>query len=98
MHKYSQWWCSADIWAQTCAQWIEGEFVHESDIATINSCGGAEKAKGTYKGGSIFQGQHIAIKVCMYNFDLCNHHHMLFINYWKYVCTGVSISGYYQLV
>ena len=76
MHKYNPWWCSADIWAQMCAQWTEPEFVHKSSTASGNRCGGAEKAKGTYKGGSISQGQHMANKVCMHSFDVCNHHHM----------------------
>ncbi|XP_063942448.1 uncharacterized protein LOC108192659 [Daucus carota subsp. sativus] len=62
MHKFNPWWCSADIWAQMCAQWTEPEFVHKSNTASGNRCGGAEKAKGTYKGGSISQGQHMANK------------------------------------
>ncbi|WOG82387.1 hypothetical protein DCAR_0101551 [Daucus carota subsp. sativus] len=76
MHKYNPWWCSADIWAQMCAQWTELEFVHKSNTTSGNRCGGAEKAKGTYKGGSISQGQHMANKVCKHSFDVCNHHHM----------------------
>ncbi|WOG86081.1 hypothetical protein DCAR_0205278 [Daucus carota subsp. sativus] len=34
MHKFNPWWCSADIWAQMCAQWTEPEFSQSQ--GTIN--------------------------------------------------------------
>ncbi|KAK1380578.1 hypothetical protein POM88_027322 [Heracleum sosnowskyi] len=65
MHEYGPWWCSADIWAQMCEQWRDEKWVQKRYTAASNRSAGApdgEKAKGTYRGGSISQLQHIAIK------------------------------------
>nr|XP_017233317.1 PREDICTED: uncharacterized protein LOC108207378 [Daucus carota subsp. sativus] len=65
MHKYNPWWCSADIWAQMCEKWTEEDWLKRSSTASSNRFAGADsgqKAKGTYKGGSISQMQHITNK------------------------------------
>ncbi|KAK1376234.1 hypothetical protein POM88_032427 [Heracleum sosnowskyi] len=62
MHEYSPWWCSADIWAEMCVQWRDENWQKKRKIASSNRAGGGEKAKGTYKGGSISQLQHMAVK------------------------------------
>ncbi|KAK1399148.1 hypothetical protein POM88_009011 [Heracleum sosnowskyi] len=65
MHEYGPWWCSADIWTQMCEQWRDEKWVQKRYTAANNRSAGApvgEKAKGTYRGGSISQLQHIANK------------------------------------
>lgn len=69
MHEYSPWWCSAEIWAEMCNQWRDESWVKKRKIASSNRVGGGGKAKGTYKGGSISQLQHLTVKVCM---NSCN--------------------------
>ncbi|KAK1397480.1 hypothetical protein POM88_007343 [Heracleum sosnowskyi] len=55
MHEYSPWWCSTDIWDEMCVQWRDENWQKKRKIASSNRAGGGEKAKGTYKGGSISQ-------------------------------------------
>ncbi|KAK1369885.1 hypothetical protein POM88_005397 [Heracleum sosnowskyi] len=62
MHEYSPWWCSADIWAEMCVKWRDENWQKKRKTASSNRAGGGEKAKGTYKGGSISQLQHMAVK------------------------------------
>ncbi|KAL8109434.1 hypothetical protein AgCh_025510 [Apium graveolens] len=65
MHKYSPWWCSPDIWAQMCEQWRDEKWLKKRATASSNRYAGVpvgEKAKGTYKGGSISQLQHICAR------------------------------------
>ncbi|KAK1369395.1 hypothetical protein POM88_035487 [Heracleum sosnowskyi] len=65
MHEYSPWWCSADVWTQMCEKWREEDWIEKRNIASNNRFAGApsaDKAKGTYKGGSISQLHHIANK------------------------------------
>ncbi|KAK1370524.1 hypothetical protein POM88_036616 [Heracleum sosnowskyi] len=65
MHEYGPWWCSADIWAQMCEQWRDEKWVQKRYTTANNRSAGApvgEKAKGTYRGDSISQLQHIANK------------------------------------
>lgn len=66
MHEFNPWWCSADIWTEMCNQWRDENWVKKRYIASGNRLAGSdgEKAKGTYKGGSISQLQHITVKVC----------------------------------
>ncbi|KAK1381052.1 hypothetical protein POM88_027796 [Heracleum sosnowskyi] len=65
MHEYSPWWCSVDIWTQMCDKWREEDWIEKRSIASNNRFAGApsaDKAKGTYRGGSISQLHHIANK------------------------------------
>ncbi|KAL8116746.1 hypothetical protein AgCh_023051 [Apium graveolens] len=62
MHEYSPWWCTTDIWEEMCNQWRDEKWLKKRKTASSNRAGGGEKAKGTYKGGSISQLQHIANK------------------------------------
>ncbi|XP_074370072.1 uncharacterized protein LOC141711502 isoform X2 [Apium graveolens] len=62
MHKYSPWWCTADIWEAMCNQWRDEKWLKKGKIASSNRAAGGEKAKGTYKGGSISQLQHIVVR------------------------------------
>ncbi|XP_074356135.1 uncharacterized protein LOC141695819 [Apium graveolens] len=62
MHEYSPWWCSADIWEEMCNQWRDEKWLKKGKTASSNRSAGGEKAKGTYKGGSISQLQHIATR------------------------------------
>ncbi|KAK1394941.1 hypothetical protein POM88_013997 [Heracleum sosnowskyi] len=65
MHEYGPWWCSADVWTQMCEKWREEDWIEKRSIASNNRFAGApsaDKAKGTYRGGSISQLHHIASK------------------------------------
>ncbi|KAK1383434.1 hypothetical protein POM88_021169 [Heracleum sosnowskyi] len=65
MREYSPWWCSADVWTQMCEKWREEDWIEKRSIASNNRFAGApsaDKAKGTYRGGSISQLHHIANK------------------------------------
>ncbi|KAK1378035.1 hypothetical protein POM88_024779 [Heracleum sosnowskyi] len=65
MHEYSPWWCSVDIWTQMCDNWREEDWIEKRSIASNNRFTGApsaDKAKGTFRGGSISQLHHIANK------------------------------------
>ncbi|KAK1403773.1 hypothetical protein POM88_003378 [Heracleum sosnowskyi] len=65
MRGYSPWWCSVDIWTQMCDKWREEDWIEKRSIASNNRFAGApsaDKAKGTYRGGSISQLHHIANK------------------------------------
>ncbi|KAL8090865.1 hypothetical protein AgCh_040076 [Apium graveolens] len=67
MHEYSPWWwCTADIWEEMCNQWRDKKWLKKRKTASSNRARGGEKAKGTYKGGSISELQHIANKVDVY--------------------------------
>lgn len=70
MHEHCPWWCAHPIWVQMCEQWRAESWVKRRKTAASNRSSGVsegEKAKGTYKGGSISQLQHIAARVRMYN-------------------------------
>ncbi|KAL8134185.1 hypothetical protein AgCh_009299 [Apium graveolens] len=59
MHKYSPWWCTTEIWKEMCNQWRDEKWLKKRKTASSNRVVGGEKAKGTYKGDSISQLQHI---------------------------------------
>ncbi|KAK1355916.1 hypothetical protein POM88_049172 [Heracleum sosnowskyi] len=66
MHEYSPWWCSADVWTHMCEKLKEEDWIEKRNIASNNRFAGApsaDKAKGTYRGGSISQLHHIANKL-----------------------------------
>ncbi|KAK1398668.1 hypothetical protein POM88_008531 [Heracleum sosnowskyi] len=62
MHEYNPWWCTAEIWGRMCAQWREENWMKKRKTASSNRAAGGKKAKGTYKGGSISQLQHLTNK------------------------------------
>ncbi|KAL8099853.1 hypothetical protein AgCh_032200 [Apium graveolens] len=62
MHKYSPWWCTADIWEAMCNQWRDEKCLKKGKIASSNRAAGGEKVKGTYKGSGISQLQHIVVR------------------------------------
>ncbi|XP_074348706.1 uncharacterized protein LOC141687363 [Apium graveolens] len=64
MYKYSPWWCTAEIWEEMCNQWRDEKWLKKRKTASSNRAAGGEKAKGTYKGGSISQLQHIVNREC----------------------------------
>ena len=71
MHEHSPWWCTQSIWAEMCAQWRAESWVKRRKTAATNRASGVSdgtKAKGTYKGGSISQLQHITARVRIYKF------------------------------
>lgn len=73
MHEYSPWWCSPEIWAQMCEQWRDEKWMKKSSVACSNRYAGVPqggKAKGTYKGGSISQLQHISARVHFNSFNI----------------------------
>lgn len=66
MHEYNPWWCSADVWSQMCDQWRDPIWLKRRKTAAENRAAGVpdgEKAKGTYKGGSISQLAHLVARV-----------------------------------
>ena len=66
MHEYGPWWCTHEIWFDMCHQWRTDDWARKGRTAARNRSAGVpqgEKAKGTYKGGSISQSQHFSQQV-----------------------------------
>ena len=70
MYEYIPWWCDYEIWGGMCVKWRDEKWKKKQKTASENRVVGGEKAKGTYKGGSISQLQHITNKVCVNSFNI----------------------------
>lgn len=62
MHEYKPSWCTHEIWRGMCKKWNDDTWKKRGEIARRNRFSGVsegEKAKATYKGGSISVYAHV---------------------------------------